>query len=212
MMITPPPSARETRAARSSTGKSPGGVRTGPIGAVLSYAASNPSRVIRRMPHLRPSPRRQVGEVGLSLSLAVPLSRYLRPSFTLSLSSSLFPSFIPSWRPLSPSLFPSLLLCRLPRVMPPASLPRATTRASTPLDSPRRKASSHLSHSKNYRICVSLPAIFPMSSGMLKRESRHLITQRYYRAHIQTVVISPLYFRYTRVHFQVVSRILSNNL
>lgn len=114
MTITPPPFTRETRAARSSSRKSPGGVQTGPIGAVLSYAASNPRHVIRSVPHLHPSPRRQVGEVE-RLSLSAPSSSVLR---FLRLCFSVVHTKRAPW---SPSYSP--FLCRLPRVVPPACSP-----------------------------------------------------------------------------------------
>lgn len=52
------------------------GTLFGPIGAVLSYAASNPGRVIRGAPYLRPSPRKQVGEAAcpVFVSFQVPFS------------------------------------------------------------------------------------------------------------------------------------------
>lgn len=53
MTLTPPPSTRATRAARLSSTETRSGSQTGPISAVLSYAASNPGHTIGGAP--RPS-------------------------------------------------------------------------------------------------------------------------------------------------------------
>lgn len=192
MTLTPPPPTRATRAARTSSTVPRGGSQTGPISAVLSYAASNPGHVIGGAPHLRSSPGRCSRTPSL-LTLSSSRSRFL-PIPILSLSLRLYPSRPASIRR---SLFPALarsssfvgylvsrcLRSALSRAPDP---PEASLVASTYLPTYRV--------STNSRTCAS-PFPFSVECRIAQGAQDAVRSRVTGRANIVgAIIIAPLYF------------------